>query len=135
MPAMCPTVESKMIPQTPDMLTMVLADLEAQERELAEDPVRSQVYNGPRYAAIVDALQKRKAIFQLLLNLLPDEPRLRMEIVADALGAMVVMAGVQCEHGSCYLYQELAQSIAIWSARMPLLTTLAVGEDEGEKPN
>lgn len=120
----CPKVEDEMIAQTPEMLALIL-----------QDPERSAIYNGPNHDKIVAALQKRKAIFQLIMNLLPDEPRLRLEIISDVLGAMTVMAGADCEHGSCYIFSEISQSIAMWSARMPILSVPGIGESEGERPN
>ncbi len=113
-------------PQTAEMYLMILHDLEKQERELQEDPERSRIYNGPHALAIQHGVRVRKELFALVLSLIPDQPRLRLEVFCDIVGVMAVLAGATCEHGSCYLYSEIDDSIKMWKARLPLL---AVGQD------
>lgn len=107
--------------QTPEMLAMVLDDIAAQEQYLFRDPAVFAALPTEEKASVWKSCNARREIFALVLSLIPDQPQLRIQIIADVLGAMTVMAGQACEHGSCFTEENVFDAIELWRTRLPLL--------------
>lgn len=108
--------------QTSGMLALVTDELAKQEQELCRDYLGMEAcLSFAERRSVLESFRNRKAVFQLILSLLPDQPKLRLQIVAEILGVMSVMAGATCEHGSCFAHEEVEDSIEFWRTKIPIL--------------